>query len=124
MELHERADGLLVVNDAYNANPESMRAALETLARHRRRAAVGRTVAVLGEMVELGDGSAAAHTRSVGPYAARPGSTSWSPSATAPAHIADAASRRLVAVRRSSRRAGTRHSPGCERMSRPPTSSW
>jgi UDP-N-acetylmuramoyl-tripeptide--D-alanyl-D-alanine ligase len=53
MELHERADGLLVVNDAYNANPASMRAALEALV------AIGerrgrRTVAVLGEMRELG----------------------------------------------------------------------
>lgn len=53
MELHERADGLLVVNDAYNANPSSMRAALEALV------AIGarrgrRTVAVLGGMRELG----------------------------------------------------------------------
>ena len=31
MELHERADGVTVVNDAYNANPDSMRAALEAL---------------------------------------------------------------------------------------------
>ncbi len=53
MELHERADGLLVVNDAYNANPASMTAALEALvaigARRSRR-----TIAVLGEMRELG----------------------------------------------------------------------
>ena len=33
MQLLERPDGLVVVNDAYNANPDSMRAALETLAR-------------------------------------------------------------------------------------------
>jgi UDP-N-acetylmuramyl tripeptide synthase len=32
MQLLERTDGLVVVNDAYNANPDSMRAALETLA--------------------------------------------------------------------------------------------
>ncbi len=32
MELHERADGMLVVNDAYNANPASMVAAITTLA--------------------------------------------------------------------------------------------
>ena len=55
MELHERADGLVVVNDAYNANPESMRAALETLAGIGDRTG-RRTVAVLGEMLELGDG--------------------------------------------------------------------
>lgn len=60
MELHERADGLLVVNDAYNANPASMAAALDTLRvigeRHGRR-----TIAVLGEMRELGDSAHAGH---------------------------------------------------------------
>ncbi|RNL65003.1 UDP-N-acetylmuramoyl-tripeptide--D-alanyl-D-alanine ligase [Nocardioides marmoriginsengisoli] len=60
MELHERADGLIVVNDAYNANPESMGAALRTLAEIGRRS--GRpTVAVVGEMRELGEASAAEH---------------------------------------------------------------
>jgi UDP-N-acetylmuramoyl-tripeptide--D-alanyl-D-alanine ligase len=53
MDVRERADGLIVVNDAYNANPASMRAGLEALVaiggRRRRR-----TVAVLGEMRELG----------------------------------------------------------------------
>lgn len=53
MEMHERADGLLVVNDAYNANPASMRAALEALVAIGGRRG-GRTVAVLGEMRELG----------------------------------------------------------------------
>ncbi|WP_435747838.1 UDP-N-acetylmuramoyl-tripeptide--D-alanyl-D-alanine ligase [Nocardioides sp. SYSU DS0663] len=53
MEVHERADGLVVVNDAYNANPASVRAALEALAAIGRRGA-RRTVAVLGEMRELG----------------------------------------------------------------------
>ena len=52
MELHERADGLAVINDAYNANPDSVRSALETLERIGR--AGRRTVAVLGEMRELG----------------------------------------------------------------------
>jgi UDP-N-acetylmuramoyl-tripeptide--D-alanyl-D-alanine ligase len=60
MELHERADGLVVVNDAYNANPDSMRAALETLAAIGRRTG-RRTVAVLGEMLELGETSAEQH---------------------------------------------------------------
>lgn len=71
MELHERADGLVVINDAYNANPESMEAALDTLAtigRTRR----CRTIAVLGEMLELGDGAAPAHRR-VGSFAAAAG---------------------------------------------------
>ncbi|GAA2412403.1 UDP-N-acetylmuramoyl-tripeptide--D-alanyl-D-alanine ligase [Streptomyces glaucosporus] len=58
MEVTERSDGVTVVNDAYNANPESMRAALRALA------AMGqgrRTWAVLGEMAELGEESLAEH---------------------------------------------------------------
>jgi UDP-N-acetylmuramoyl-tripeptide--D-alanyl-D-alanine ligase len=68
MELHERADGLVVINDAYNANPASMAAALDALAAigERRNA---RTVAVLGEMLELGATHDEAHTE-VGRYAA------------------------------------------------------
>jgi UDP-N-acetylmuramoyl-tripeptide--D-alanyl-D-alanine ligase len=60
MELHQRADGVLVVNDAYNANPESVRAALEALA-GMGRSRGARTWAVLGEMAELGEGSTEAH---------------------------------------------------------------
>ena len=71
MELTERPDGLVVLNDAYNANPESMRAALETLAGIGTRSG-RRTVAVLGEMLELGEDAAAAHT-GVGAYAAEVG---------------------------------------------------
>jgi UDP-N-acetylmuramoyl-tripeptide--D-alanyl-D-alanine ligase len=53
MELHDRPDGVTVINDSYNANPDSMRAALTTLAELRR---TGRnTWAVLGDMLELGD---------------------------------------------------------------------
>ena len=58
MEVTDRADGVTVVNDAYNANPESMTAALRALA------AIGegrRTWAVLGPMAELGDAAGAAH---------------------------------------------------------------
>lgn len=58
MDVRVRDDGLLVVDDAYNANPESMRAALvafASLAGGRRR------WAVLGEMRELGAESAALH---------------------------------------------------------------
>jgi len=71
MELGERPDGLVVLNDAYNANPESMTAALETLAGIGARSE-RRTVAVLGQMLELGDGAAEAH-RGVGAYAAEAG---------------------------------------------------
>jgi UDP-N-acetylmuramoyl-tripeptide--D-alanyl-D-alanine ligase len=58
MEVTERPDGVTVVNDAYNANPESVRAALKALV------AMGRgrrTWAVIGEMLELGEASAAEH---------------------------------------------------------------
>jgi len=58
MERTERADGVTVINDAYNANPESMRAALRTVAELGRGR---RTWAVLGEMLELGDDSIAEH---------------------------------------------------------------
>jgi len=71
MELRERGDGLVVVNDAYNANPHSMRAALETLAGIGRR--TGRpTVAVLGEMRELGTSSDDEH-RALGALSAELG---------------------------------------------------
>ena len=58
MERTERPDGVTVINDAYNANPESMRAALRTLAE------LGqgrRTWAVLGAMLELGPDSIREH---------------------------------------------------------------
>jgi UDP-N-acetylmuramoyl-tripeptide--D-alanyl-D-alanine ligase len=62
MELHERADGVTVLNDAYNANPDSMRAALRALAAlGRGRGPDARTVAVLGEMRELGESSREEH---------------------------------------------------------------
>jgi UDP-N-acetylmuramoyl-tripeptide--D-alanyl-D-alanine ligase len=51
MEVTKRPDGVVVVNDAYNANPESVRAAISTLAVM---AAGGRAIAVLGHMTELG----------------------------------------------------------------------
>ncbi|MGY2064100.1 UDP-N-acetylmuramoyl-tripeptide--D-alanyl-D-alanine ligase [Blastococcus sp. SYSU DS0619] len=59
MEVDRRADGVVVVNDAYNANPESMRAALAALA-----GLPGeRRIAVLGGMAELGPDAAAEHER-------------------------------------------------------------
>lgn len=59
MEIGRRRDGVTVVNDAYNANPESMRAALAALAGLPAR----RRIAVLGGMAELGEGAAAEHER-------------------------------------------------------------
>jgi UDP-N-acetylmuramoyl-tripeptide--D-alanyl-D-alanine ligase len=57
-EEHELPGGGLLLNDCYNANPVSMRAALEHLSE---RAAGRRRVAVLGEMAELGAGAPASH---------------------------------------------------------------
>lgn len=68
MQLMPRPDGVLIVNDAYNASPGSMVAALETLAGFARQG--HRTVAVLGAMGELGDESAAEHAK-IGEVAAR-----------------------------------------------------
>jgi UDP-N-acetylmuramoyl-tripeptide--D-alanyl-D-alanine ligase len=73
MQVSERADGVVVVNDAYNANPESVKAALAALAAmgsggesaHRPR----RMHAVLGVMAELGPTAPTAH-REVGAAAA------------------------------------------------------
>lgn len=60
MDVRTAPSGVVVVNDAYNANPESMRAALKSLAAMGRQTG-GRTWAVLGEMLELGEDSAAEH---------------------------------------------------------------
>lgn len=62
MELFTRDDGAIVINDAYNASPDSMAAALKTLAqlgRDENR----RTIAVLGEMAELGPYAQEEHDR-------------------------------------------------------------
>ncbi len=58
MEVARSADGVVVLDDAYNANPSSMAAALEALARVE---VSGRRIAVLGEMLELGEFSAPEH---------------------------------------------------------------
>jgi UDP-N-acetylmuramoyl-tripeptide--D-alanyl-D-alanine ligase len=59
--------GAVVINDCYNANPLSMRAALDDLSTH-----PGRHVAILGDMLELGPGEAEEH-RTLGEYAAASG---------------------------------------------------
>jgi UDP-N-acetylmuramoyl-tripeptide--D-alanyl-D-alanine ligase len=58
MEVTETPDGVTVINDAYNANPESMRAALKALAIMSKGR---RSIAVLGHMAELGADSPAEH---------------------------------------------------------------
>ena len=64
----ELPGGVTIVNDCYNANPMSMRAALDDLAA----AAPGRKVAVLGDMLELGPDEERFH-REIGEHARRAG---------------------------------------------------
>jgi UDP-N-acetylmuramoyl-tripeptide--D-alanyl-D-alanine ligase len=70
MAVATRSDGVTVINDAYNANPDSMRAGLAALAWMARgadgagtRGARRRSFAVLGEMGELGDDAISEHDR-------------------------------------------------------------
>jgi UDP-N-acetylmuramoyl-tripeptide--D-alanyl-D-alanine ligase len=72
MHVTTRPDGVTVIDDAYNANPDSMRAGLQALAwiAHRGGAQRRRSWAVLGEMAELGEDAIAEHDR-VGRLAVR-----------------------------------------------------
>jgi UDP-N-acetylmuramoyl-tripeptide--D-alanyl-D-alanine ligase len=66
MRVSTRADGVTVIDDAYNANPDSMQAGLQALAWIARRgggAARRRSWAVLGEMAELGEDAISEHDR-------------------------------------------------------------
>ena len=64
MQVATRDDGVTVINDAYNANPDSMRAGLKALAWMAREAGEARrSWAVLGEMAELGDDAISEHDR-------------------------------------------------------------
>ncbi len=69
MELVDTASGITVLNDAYNANPSSMAAAITTLSTM---ATTGRRWAVLGHMAELGAGGEDAH-RTIGRQCAEAG---------------------------------------------------
>jgi UDP-N-acetylmuramoyl-tripeptide--D-alanyl-D-alanine ligase len=66
MQVTTRADGVTVIDDAYNANPDSMRAGLQALAWIAHAGAGGekrRSWAVLGEMAELGEDAITEHDR-------------------------------------------------------------
>jgi UDP-N-acetylmuramoyl-tripeptide--D-alanyl-D-alanine ligase len=69
MQVINTASGLTIVNDTYNANPASMRAAVDTLAAM---ATQNRRIAVLGDMAELGSLTELAHFR-IGESVARLG---------------------------------------------------
>ena len=79
------ANGITVVSDCYNANPNSCRAALDSLA-----ALGGRRVCVLGDMLELGEQTAALHS-AVGAYAAGLGIEKIVACGPLAGHIADGA---------------------------------
>ena len=69
MQCVETRAGTHILDDSYNANPQSVRNALETLARVK---SEGRSIAVLGEMGELGTEASWAH-REIGQFAAETG---------------------------------------------------
>lgn len=70
MDVSTRSDGVTVINDAYNANPDSMRAGIAALAYTATARPQARSIAVLGEMSELGEGALDAH-RALGGELAR-----------------------------------------------------
>jgi UDP-N-acetylmuramoyl-tripeptide--D-alanyl-D-alanine ligase len=75
MHVSTRADGVTIINDAYNANPDSMMAGLKALAWMARESVSTtgrkrRSWAVLGEMGELGDDAISEHDR-IGRFAVR-----------------------------------------------------
>jgi len=61
MDVQTRADGVTVINDAYNANPDSMSAGIAALAYTAAARPHARAIAVLGEMGELGEDAEESH---------------------------------------------------------------
>ena len=69
MDIINLSGGVKLINDVYNANPESMKAAIDVL---RSLKSDGRNICILGDMLELGDFSAEEHYK-IGEYAASSG---------------------------------------------------
>lgn len=69
MEIFTNGDNIRIINDAYNANPESMRAAIDVLKTYSRSS---RTICILGDMFELGEKSKRLH-RLLGEYITKAG---------------------------------------------------
>jgi UDP-N-acetylmuramoyl-tripeptide--D-alanyl-D-alanine ligase len=99
MEFAETSDGVTVINDAYNANPESVRAALDTLAAVAAGRATdgGRSIAVLGELRELGAATHDCHAE-LGRYASALGIDRVVAVGEGASTIAEAAGERGMAV--------------------------
>ncbi len=91
MNILQRGDGITILNDTYNANPQSMRAAVEVLSG----AEGAYKVAVLGDMFELGPLAPALHT-GVGEYLGKAGVDCLVAVGELARHIYDAASAALV----------------------------
>ncbi|NLH96479.1 MAG: UDP-N-acetylmuramoyl-tripeptide--D-alanyl-D-alanine ligase [Clostridiaceae bacterium] len=81
-----RCNGLIVINDVYNASPQSVKAAIDVLDEIE----AGRRIAVLGDMLELGSWSADAH-RETGAYVAGSRTDLLIAVGKAAAHIAEGA---------------------------------
>ena len=86
MNILHRGEDITILDDAYNANPQSMRAAVEVLSKSKGRP----RIAVLGDMFELGALSPVLHT-GVGDYLARSGVEYLVAVGEQSKHIADAA---------------------------------
>ncbi|HYF82038.1 MAG TPA: UDP-N-acetylmuramoyl-tripeptide--D-alanyl-D-alanine ligase [Clostridia bacterium] len=69
MDIINTSNGVKIINDAYNANPESMKAAINVLQSLK---AGGKSVCITGDMLELGDASEGEHYN-IGAYAAEIG---------------------------------------------------
>jgi len=69
LQVLDTSYGFKIINDAYNANPDSMRRAIDELVRLK---GDGKTLAVLGDMLELGEGSEKEHLN-LGAYASKSG---------------------------------------------------
>ena len=69
MDIINLSRGVKLINDVYNANPESMKAAIDVLQGLK---SGGRSICILGDMLELGDFSAKEHYK-IGTYAASSG---------------------------------------------------
>lgn len=70
MDVRTRRDGVTVIDDSYNANPDSMRAAIAALAYTAAARPDARSIAVLGEMGELGSDAEQSH-RQLGEFLAK-----------------------------------------------------